>query len=221
VNRKSLPPVTEQVEAFPHLQNELALLEQGYRFIAGLDEAGRGAWAGPVTAAAVILPLGAPDLAKTLSGLRDSKMLTATRREQFFDRVKNVALSIAVGSAPADLVDEINVIGATRYAMRQALANLDLQPDFLLVDHLELSQVNLPQHAFAKADSISLTVAAASVMAKVTRDRIMVELNQKYPAYAFDRHKGYGTQTHRAALARYGPCPLHRMSYEPLKVFIA
>ena len=202
----------------PTLQKEIALLEQGYRFVAGLDEAGRGAWAGPVVAAAVILPSNRPHLSETLAGLRDSKKLNKDKREQFFVLIQKTALAVSVGAAPAEMVDQINVIGATRYAMQQALTNLSTPPDYLLLDYLRLPDIDLPQDAFAKADDLSLTVAAASVIAKVTRDRLMVEFSQKYPGYDFDRHKGYGTPAHRAALARQGPCPLHRMSYKPLKV---
>lgn len=203
----------------PHLQKEIALLEQGYRFVAGLDEAGRGAWAGPVVAAAVILPLDRPNLSKILAGLSDSKKLTQEQRERFFGLIQETSLAFSVGTAPPAMVDEVNVIGATRHAMQQALANLGVAPDYLLLDYLNLPAINLPQDAFAKADSISLTVAAASVIAKVTRDRLMIRFNREYPGYAFDRHKGYGTQAHRLALASQGPCALHRLSYEPLKVF--
>jgi len=204
-------------EVNPHLQKEIALLRQGYRFIAGLDEAGRGAWAGPVVAAVVILPPDIPNLADRLTGLRDSKKLTPNRREGLFAVIQETALAVAVGQAPANLVDQINVVGATRYAMQKALAKLPVTPDYLLLDHLKLPAVNIPQDAFPKADNISLTVAAASVVAKVTRDRLMIKFSQTYPHYAFDRHKGYGTKAHQSSLALHGPCPIHRMSYEPLK----
>ncbi len=216
-NNKASSSLKQETDALPNLKKEIALLKQGYFFIAGLDEAGRGAWAGPVVAAAVILPLDNPNLAHILSGLRDSKKLTPRKREHLFEVIQTIAAAFAVGVAPAPMVDEINVIGATRYAMRQAIEELSVAPDFLLLDHLKLPAVNLPQDAFPKADNSSLTVAAASVIAKVTRDRLMVGFNQTYPVYAFDRHKGYGTKAHRAALAKYGPCPIHRMSYEPLK----
>lgn len=202
----------------PHLQKEIALLKQGYHFIAGLDEAGRGAWAGPVVAAAVILPLDYPDLAKRLAGVRDSKMLTPGQRETLFEVIQQTALTLSVGLAPAGLVDQLNVVGATRYAMEQALAQLAIPPDYLLLDHLSLPSLQTPQDAFPKADATSLSVAAASVIAKVTRDRLMVDYHQRYPDYAFDRHKGYGTKAHRAALIKCGPCLLHRLSYEPLKL---
>lgn len=203
---------------FPHLQKEIALLKQGFCFIAGLDEAGRGAWAGPVVAAAVVLPLNCSTLPDTLNGLRDSKKLTPTQREQFFALIQTVAVDAAVGIAPAAVVDEINVVEATRQAMQQAISQLKKLPDYLLLDHLTLPDVSILQDSFPKADNISLTVAAASVIAKVTRDRMMTEYHHIYPAYSFDRHKGYGTQVHRLALQQTGPCPLHRMSYQPLRL---
>jgi ribonuclease HII len=201
----------------PNLQIELALREQGYHFVAGLDEAGRGAWAGPVAAAAVILPLEQPDLLQILAGLNDSKKLSPAEREHFFGLIQQTARAVSVGLAPAAVVDELNVVGATRQAMQQALVRLSVPPDYLLIDHLLLPGINLPQNAFPKADQISLSVAAASVVAKVTRDRLMVELSRDYPGYAFERHKGYGVAAHRAALARLGPCPLHRRSFRPLQ----
>jgi ribonuclease HII len=201
------------------LNKEIALLEQGYRFVAGLDEAGRGAWAGPVVAAAVILPVNHPNLTETLAGLHDSKKLSPKQREYFFEVIQKTALAFSVGQAPAAMVDTLNVVGATRSAMQAALDQLSPVPDYLLLDHLRLPAVKLPQDAFPKADSISLTVAAASVVAKVTRDRLMVQFNTVHPGYAFDRHKGYGTAAHRAALAELGPCPLHRLSYRPLKSY--
>jgi ribonuclease HII len=212
-----LPITHYRLPLQPHLIYETALLAQGFRFIAGLDEAGRGAWAGPVVAAAVILPLDRPDLSQFLAGLDDSKKLTPVQREHFFDLIRQTALVVGVGQAPAILVDEINVVGATRCAMQQALDQLPIPPDYLLLDHLTLPAVNLPQTAFSKADAISLTVAAASVIAKVTRDRLMLELAQQYPNYGFERHKGYGTLAHQMALAERGPCPLHRLSFRPLK----
>ena len=201
---------------YPTLHKELALRKQGYRFVAGLDEAGRGAWAGPVAAAAVILPPDRPDLPQVLAGLNDSKQLSAAERERFFALIEQTALAVSVALAPAAMVDELNVVGATRQAMQQAIAGLALPPDYLLIDHLKLPAVALPQDAFAKADQLSLSVAAASVIAKVTRDRLMAALSQDYPDYGFERHKGYGTAAHQTALARLGPCPLHRRSFKPL-----
>jgi ribonuclease HII len=203
--------------SFPHLKKELALRQQGYCFIAGLDEAGRGAWAGPVVAAAVMLPLNRPDLATQLTGLRDSKLMTPVQRERLFEVIQEVALAFAVGMAPAALVDQLNVVGATRYAMQQAIDGLAAVPDYLILDHLRLPALNIPQDAFPKADNISLSVAAASVVAKVTRDRLMAEYGDQYPVYGFKDHKGYGTKAHQAALSCWGPCELHRFSFEPLK----
>jgi len=202
---------------YPHLKKETALLRQGFRFVAGLDEAGRGSWAGPVVASAVILPVDQPGLADTLAGLNDSKKLTPAKREQLFSVIQQTAVACAVGIASAADVDQLNVVGATRLAMRVALQELTVTPDYLLLDHLRLPTVDLPQDAFPKADSISLSVAAASVLAKVTRDRLLVDLHGSYPAYGFDRHKGYGTKIHRVALFQHGPCPHHRMSYQPVK----
>jgi ribonuclease HII len=199
----------------PDLTKEIALLSQGYRFVAGLDEAGRGAWAGPVVAAAVILPLDRPDLARRLAGVTDSKKLSPRQRAHYFELIQQTALAVGVGISSAAQVDALNVVGATRHAMLEALSHLCLPPDYLLLDHLKLPQANLPQTAFPKADSLSLTVAAASVIAKVTRDRLMVEFESHFPGYHFDRHKGYGTALHREALARRGPCPIHRRSYRP------
>jgi ribonuclease HII len=203
--------------ALPNLDKEMTLREQGFRFIAGLDEAGRGAWAGPVVAAAVMLPLDRSDLIAVLAGLDDSKKLRPNQREQFFELIHEVALAVGVGLVPAALVDELNVLEATRQAMQQALSELKMPPDYLLLDHVRMPAVALPQAAFPKADRLSLTVATASVVAKVTRDRLMVQYNQEYPGYAFDRHKGYGTAAHQVVLAELGPCPLHRMSYKPVK----
>lgn len=204
----------------PHLQKEMALLKQGYHFVAGIDEAGRGAWAGPVVAAAVILPVEQADLVGQLTGLNDSKKLTAAHREHLFALISQTALTTAIGLTSAKMVDEMNVLAATRQAMREAVGKLSIQPDYLLVDYVALPQLNQPQQAFAKADTISLTVAAASIIAKVSRDRLMVQFSQQYPGYGFERHKGYGTALHREALAEYGPSPVHRLSFKPLQKYL-
>lgn len=201
----------------PTLEIELALRAQGHRRIAGLDEAGRGAWAGPVVAAAVILPLDRPDVKRALAGVRDSKQLSPTARDAHFDIIREVALGIGVGvSAPA-VIDRDGILPATRRAMRQALRRLSPQPECLIIDHLQLRSVPLPQVAFPKADVRSLSVAAASIVAKVTRDRLLVQLDERYSGYGFARHKGYGTAAHRAALDDLGPTHIHRMSFAPLR----
>jgi ribonuclease HII len=200
----------------PTLEVELALRAQGHHFVAGLDEAGRGALAGPVVAAAVVLPIDRPDLGSVLAGVRDSKQLSPGAREALFDAVHHIALGIGVGvSAPA-VVDRDGVVAATRQAMRQSLAQLSPQPSFLILDYLHLASISLPQVAFPKADARCLSVAAASIVAKVSRDRLMCLLDERYPGYGFARHKGYGTSAHRAALNDLGPTPIHRMSFAPL-----
>ncbi len=201
----------------PTFKKEAALLTQGFSFIAGIDEAGRGAWAGPVVAAAVIFPPPSPALLSALAPVRDSKLLTARRRETVFSLIHTHALSIGVGVASPGLIARANIVGATRTAMTRAVQQLSPQPQFLLIDALRLSEVGIPQESFFKAESISLSVAAASIIAKVTRDRLMVLLAEKYPEYGFERHKGYGTKHHRAALMQYGACRIHRFSFAPIK----
>ncbi len=201
----------------PTLETELALYKQGYYFVAGIDEAGRGAWAGPVVAAAVVLPLANASLSQTLQGVTDSKKMTACQRERLFDVVQDTALSIGVGIGSHSYIDRQRIIAATRHAMRQAVSCLSKIPHYLLIDALPLPNLDIPQLAFPKADAISLSVAAASIIAKVTRDRLMLMLDEQYPGYGFSRHKGYGTKVHQAALAKLGPCRIHRYSFEPIR----
>ncbi len=201
----------------PTFKKEAALFKQGFSFVAGIDEAGRGAWAGPVVAAAVIFPPNAPDLPAALLPVRDSKQLTAHQRDALLPLIYQHALAVGVGVASPRLIDRTNIIAATRYAMRRAVAQLSPQPQFLLIDALRLPQVSIPQDAFFKAESVSLSVAAASIVAKVTRDRLMVLLAETYPQYGFDRHKGYGTQLHRQNLLQFGACRIHRFSFAPVK----
>ena len=201
----------------PDFQLELALHLQGYRFIAGLDEAGRGAWAGPVVAAAVILPLDRSDLADVLRGVRDSKQLTPARRAVLFEVIRRVALAVAVGVSAPCLIDRQGILPATRRAMLRALARLACSPDYLILDHLRLPALALPQFSAARADARFLSVAAASIIAKVTRDRLMTLLDLRYPGYGLAQHKGYGTPSHRAALSRLGASPIHRRSFAPVR----
>jgi len=202
---------------FPDLCEEFALHATGCARVAGLDEAGRGAWAGPVCAAAVVLPLDRSDLLDLLAGVRDSKQLSPARREAFLPRILKVAEAVGVGWATPSEVDEIGIAPATRQAMARAVGRLDGQVDALLVDYVRLPEINLPQRALPKADVHCLSVAAASIVAKVTRDRLMVALDEDLPGYGFARHKGYGTHQHREALARLGPSPIHRMSWRPMQ----
>ncbi len=203
----------------PTLEVELALRLQGQCFIAGLDEAGRGAWAGPVVAAAVILPLDRPDLARALNGVRDSKQLSPARRAVLFETIHRVATAVGVGISAPGFIDRAGIVPATRRAMMRALAGLSPQAGYLIIDHLYLPACPLPQTAFPKADAHCLSVAAASIIAKVTRDRLMILLDERYPGYGFAQHKGYGTDAHCAALARLGLAPIHRSSFAPCAAF--
>ncbi len=195
----------------------MVLYAQGYRFIAGLDEAGRGSWAGPVVAGAVILPLGSPSLRERLRGVRDSKTLTPRQRDRLYDAIRASALAIGVGIVPAKAIDALGIVQATKLAMEKAIRNLALTPHFLLIDGLNLPSVPIPQKSVSKGDSLCLSIAAASIVAKVSRDRMMVAFDGHYPGYGFARHKGYGTPQHRQALERLGICPLHRLSFAPMK----
>lgn len=201
----------------PDLHYERELWNNGAQHVAGLDEVGRGAWAGPVVAAAVILPLDCPDLSDRLEGVRDSKVMTAQQRERWADRIRRVSLSIGVGSASPREVDTAGLIEATRRAMRRALGNLALIPDHLLIDHITLPSTPWPQTPLAHGDSIVLSIAASSIIAKVARDAIMSHMSHAYPGYGFEDHVGYGTPRHRQTLERLGACPIHRHSYAPLK----
>ncbi|MBN1953836.1 MAG: ribonuclease HII [Anaerolineae bacterium] len=209
--------MTAARNSFPNLVQELALCSAGHRRVAGIDEAGRGAWAGPVCAAAVVLPLEQPDLCDCLAGVRDSKQLSPRQRAALLERIRQVARGIGVGWATPGEVDEAGIVAATRWAMTRAVERLGGQVDALLLDHLRLPGIELPQRALPKADVRCLSVAAASIVAKVERDRLMIALDQDMVGYGFARHKGYGTRQHREALAQLGPSPIHRRSWKPLQ----
>ncbi len=194
----------------------MALLSQGYSFIAGLDEAGRGCLAGPVVAAAVILPLDG-EIATLLAGVRDSKQMTALARERFFAVIQQHALAVSVGVGSVTLIDRRNILQATKQAMKDALTQLAPAPQALLLDALYLRDINLPQRSLIKGDARCLSIAAASVIAKVTRDRLMRQLHEEYPVYGFDQHKGYGTPAHLAALQEHGATPHHRQTFAPIR----
>ncbi len=200
----------------PTVEEEMALLKQGYCFIAGLDEAGRGCLAGPVVAAAVILPL-EEDCLSIFVGVRDSKQLLPHARESLYQVIMQHAVAVAVGFGSVALIDERNILQATKYAMRAAIAELSTAPQALLLDALLLSDISLPQRSIIKGDASCLSIAAASIVAKVTRDRLMLELHELYPAYGFAQHKGYGTEAHLAALHEHGACPIHRRSFAPVR----
>jgi ribonuclease HII len=202
---------------YPHLKEERALIRRGYRRIAGLDEAGRGSWAGPVVAAAVVLPLEWRNLQAKLLGVRDSKLLTPRRREEALEKVIEVAMGIGIGVVPPQFIDERGIVAATRLAMMRALDALPLRPDYLLVDYLSLPQESWPHKSIVRGDNLSLSIACASIVAKVERDRVMIALEEEHPGYGFARHKGYGTPQHREALMRLGLTPLHRLSFRPMR----
>jgi ribonuclease HII len=206
-----------KIRMLPDLHEELTLFTAGYTRVAGLDEVGRGAWAGPVYAAAVVLPLDRPDLSNLLHGVRDSKQLSPARREALLPLILKVAEAVGVGWATPAEVDQIGILPATRQAFARAVARLDGQVDALLVDYVRLPNLDLPQRALPKADVRCLSVAAASIVAKVERDRLMRALEQDFPGYGFACHKGYGTLQHRETLAQMGPSSIHRLSWRPVR----
>jgi ribonuclease HII len=200
------------------LSLEQELWACGYRAIAGVDEVGRGAWAGPVVAAAVLLPPDPAALACLLGRVDDSKRLTPLVREELFHPIAACALAVGVGFVDAGEIDRVGIAPATRLAMLQALDSLAARPDFVLIDYLTLPGLPCAQRGVAHGDAISLSIAAASIVAKVSRDRWMARQERTYPGYGFSRHKGYGTRGHQEALSRFGACALHRMSFAPLMV---
>lgn len=189
--------------------NENELYAQGYQFIAGIDEAGRGPLAGPVVAGAVILPQ-----YKKIFGLKDSKKLTAEQREAFYEAIIESSVAFSVKRVEPEEIDRINILEATKKAMTLAVEGLQQKPDFLLIDHLTLPAIPIPQKGITNGDSLCNSIAAASILAKVTRDRLMLAYHEKYPQYGFDKHKGYATKAHYAAIEKYGPSPIHRVSFK-------
>lgn len=204
---------------FPTLEYEKDLWVQGFRIVAGLDEAGRGAWAGPVFAAAVVLP-NDERVCEVLDGVRDSKQMTARQRERMQGCIRSVSISWGVASASSEEIDEIGILPATCLAMRRAIDELAYPPVHLLVDYITLDECGCPQFSLAYGDCLSLSIAAASVLAKTERDAYMVRLDADYPEYGFAQHKGYGTPQHRAALDEKGPCPIHRKTYKPVRALL-
>ncbi len=182
--------------------------KNGYQVVCGVDEAGRGPLAGPVFAAAVVLP---PNL--MIDGLNDSKKLREKNRELLYDKIKNLALTYAVAFATEQEIDKINILNATFLAMKRAVDGLNLTPDVVLVDGNRSPNLKVPTQTLIKGDSLSASIAAASILAKVERDRLMKNLSKKYPEYAFEKHKGYGTKAHIDLIKKYGPCEIHRKSF--------
>ena len=193
---------------------EKELIKQGITLIGGIDEVGRGPLVGPVVAACVILPLN-----YQLEGLTDSKKLSEKKREQFYEILKKEALSIGIGIISAEKIDEVNIYEATKLAMQDAIKNCALKPEYLLIDAMKLD-TSIPSNSIIKGDSKSLSIAAASVIAKVTRDRMLIELDKKYPMYDFKHNKGYPTKKHLEAINQFGIINLHRKSYAPVKEYL-
>jgi len=199
----------------PTFFEEEKLKAQGYQLVAGIDEVGRGPLAGPVVAAAVILPLG--DDISWLFQVRDSKQLTPLKRDRLSIYIQRDALAIGIGVVPPDVIDAHGIVAATRLAMSYAVGSLNLVPDYLLIDAVRLPDLELPQKSIIKGDTLSISIAAASIVAKVTRDRLMVELDAFFPGYGLARNKGYPTSEHLEQLSCMGACPIHRKSFAPVR----
>lgn len=199
----------------PSLAEEKRLEAQGYQHIAGIDEVGRGALAGPVVAAAIILPRHIDN--PWLNQVKDSKQLIPAKREFLFHHLHEIAIAIGIGVTQPEVIDACGIIKATRLAMKAAIDQLSPSPDSLLIDYMLLPEVPLPQKGIKDGDNLCFSIAGASIIAKVARDRLMIELDQVYPGYRLANHKGYGTKEHIACLCRLGPCPIHRRSFEPVK----
>lgn len=182
--------------------------DEGKKIVCGIDEAGRGPLAGPVYAAAVVLPFGT-----VIDGVNDSKKISEKKREYLFDVIKEKSVCFNIAFATAEEIDDVNILNATFLAMKRAVQGLKESPDFALVDGNRLPSLNIPCAAIVKGDSLSESIACASILAKVERDRFMKRESEKYPQYFFEKHKGYGTKIHVEALKKYGPCPIHRKTF--------
>lgn len=201
----------EKLEAEKKRLEGMKVFEKKYESfssIAGIDEAGRGPLAGPVVAGAVILPRDC-----NILYLNDSKQISAKKRDALYEEIRDKALAYGVGIVSPERIDEINILQATYEAMHQAIGNMDLSPDLLLVDAVTIPNIAVRQIGIVKGDAKSVSIAAASILAKVTRDRIMVEYGEEYPEYGFSQHKGYGSKAHVEAIRKYGPCPIHRRTF--------
>lgn len=213
-----MSPSTLLADEEKHRLQQMVMFEEkayleGYQVIAGIDEAGRGPLAGPVVAAACILPRGL-----LIEGVNDSKKLTGKVRERLFNRLTgDPSIKYGVGIISPEEIDRINIYQATIQAMWQAVDQLSVSPDYLLIDGMALIHASIPCLKIIKGDQLSLSIAAASIIAKETRDRLMRSYHEQWPAYGFDQHKGYGTERHLEALDRHGPCPIHRYTFEPVK----
>lgn len=190
------------------LEFEKEALAKGYKSVCGVDEAGRGPLAGPVCAAAVILPEGV-----IIDGVNDSKKLSEKKRESLFDVIREQALSYSIAYATVDEIEKINILNATMLAMRRAINGLDIKADYAMIDGNKIPPIDIDAECVVKGDAKSMSIACASILAKVSRDRLLYKYAEEYPMYGFDKHKGYGTKVHREAILKYGPCPYHRKSF--------
>jgi len=197
------------------LNYEKELYKQGYKLIGGVDEAGRGPLVGPVVASCVILPMN-----YSCPGLNDSKQLSEKKREQLYDIIMRDAISVGIGVVDAKKIDEINILEASRLAMKLAIDNMDVKPEYVLSDAMKLTNIDIPYKDIIHGDALSLSIAAGSVIAKVTRDRMMYELDKKYPEYGFAKHKGYPTKLHMENLKKYGVLDIYRFTYKPVSDLI-
>ena len=190
------------------LEFEKEALAKGYKSVCGVDEAGRGPLAGPVCAAAVILPEGV-----IIDGVNDSKKLSEKKRESLFDVIREQALSYSIAYATVDEIEKINILNATMLAMRRAIDGLNVKADYAMIDGNKIPPIDIDAECIVKGDAKSMSIACASILAKVSRDRLLYKYAEEYPMYGFDKHKGYGTKVHREAILKYGPCPYHRKSF--------
>ena len=205
----------QKIEVDDLLKFERELYSQGITLIGGVDEAGRGPLVGPVVAACVILPVN-----YELEGLNDSKQLSEKKRDLLFDIIMKDAISVGVGIVEADMIDKINILEASRLAMKLAIENMDVKPEFVLSDAMKLNNIDIPYKDIVHGDALSLSIAAGSVIAKVTRDRMLYELDKEYPEYGFAKHKGYPTKAHLEAIQKYGLLKNYRFTYKPVSDLI-
>lgn len=199
----------EEIERLDNmLKYENEAYEKGYNYVCGVDEAGRGPLCGPVVAAAVIL-----DRNAHLEGVNDSKKLSEKKREKLFDDIMEKAIAVGIGISDVDMIEEINILNATKEAMKEAVSGLSIKPDFVLIDGNQDIQIDIDRTTVVSGDALSESIAAASIIAKVTRDRLLREYDKEYPEYGFAKHKGYGTKMHIEAIKKYGLTPIHRPSF--------
>ncbi len=190
------------------LEIEDKLYSEGYNFVCGVDEAGRGPLCGPVVAAAVILPKD-----EYIEGVNDSKKLTEKKREKLYDDIMKKAVAVSIGISDVDVIEKVNILNATKLAMKQAIEKLSIKPDYVLIDGNQMIDINIKAETVVSGDAKSESIAAASIIAKVTRDRMLIEFDKKYPEYGFAKHKGYGTKSHIEAIQKYGLTDIHRPSF--------